>query len=134
MLKRFLKGELGTISEVDPWFVALLFAGDRRNYGEQISKMLNDGKWVIADRYVLSNIAFQGAKIKQQDEKSKLAGWILHTEFSLFNLPKPDKTIFIHMPMSFCRENITKQNRSRPRIFDGIDIRNRFLSERVYKC
>ena len=109
MLKRFLKGELGSLSEVDPWFVAMLFAGDRRNEGPSIAALLNEGKWVIADRYVLSNIAFQGAKIKSQKEKSELAHWILNTEYNVFHLPVPDQTFFIHMPLSFCRGNVLNQ-------------------------
>ncbi|HBG71617.1 MAG: hypothetical protein A2W93_08240 [Bacteroidetes bacterium GWF2_43_63] len=109
MLKRFLKGELGSLTEVDPWFVAMLFAGDRRNDGPAISKFLDEGKWVIADRYVLSNIAFQGAKIKALAEKKSLARWILHTEFDVFQLPVPDQTFFIHMPIAFCRNNVLNQ-------------------------
>lgn len=108
-LKRFLKGELGALEDVDPWFVAMLFAGDRRNHAEELYQKINAGKWIVADRYVLSNIAFQGAKLKSNDEKLAIAKWILHTEFEVFNLPKPDKTIFVHMPFSFCQKNISKQ-------------------------
>ncbi|MPM24459.1 Thymidylate kinase [bioreactor metagenome] len=137
MLKRFLKGELGTLSEVDPWFVAMLFAGDRRNEGKNISAMLDEGKWVIADRFVLSNIAFQGAKIANQSEKELLARWILHTEFEVFNLPKPDLTLFIHMPYSFCQKNVLNQRQGADRQYlDGkSDIHeadNTFQNE-VYK-
>jgi len=109
MLKRFLKGELGSLSEVDPWFVAMLFAGDRRNEAPAIKSLLDAGKWVIADRFVLSNIAFQGAKLKTTAEKEALSKWILHTEFDVFNLPRPDTTIFIHMPFSFCQNNVMNQ-------------------------
>lgn len=120
MLKRFLKGELGSLSEVDPWFVAMLFAGDRRNDGKNIAGMLDAGKWVIADRYVLSNVAFQGAKINSQTEKESLAGWILHTEFEVFGLPRPDLTVFIHMPYSFCHQNVLSQRQGADRAYlDG---------------
>jgi len=120
MLKRFLKGELGALNEVDPWFVALLFAGDRRNDAARIQSLLDKGTWVIADRYVLSNIAFQGAKIADPTEKKQLAEWILHTEFDVFNLPVPDKTIFVHMPFSFCQQNVQNQRSGDDRTYlDG---------------
>jgi len=120
MLKRFLKGELGSLNEVDPWFVALLFAGDRRNDAARIQSLLDKGTWVIADRYVLSNIAFQGAKISSSAEKKQLAEWILHTEFDVFNLPVPDKTIFVHMPFSFCQQNVQNQRSGDDRAYlDG---------------
>lgn len=137
MLKRFLKGELGTLTEVDPWFVAMLFAGDRRNESTAISKLLDEGKWIIADRYVLSNIAFQGAKLKSISEKEDLAKWVIHTEFDVFRLPRPDLTLFIHMPFSFCQNNVLNQRNGADRDYlDGkADIHeadNSFQTE-VYK-
>ena len=120
MLRKFLKGELGSIDEVDPYFVALLFAGDRRNAISWISERLDAGIWVIADRYVLSNIAFQGAKLKQINEKKKLASWILNLEFGHFELPKPDLTLFLHMPISFTKTQLNSQRKGDDRSYlDG---------------
>lgn len=120
MLKRFLKGELGALDEVDPYFVALLFAGDRKNAAQWINDQLNAGKWVIADRYVLSNIAFQGAKLNGEERKRKLANWVLDLEFDHFELPKPDLTLFLHMPFSFTEANLTKQREGEDRTYlDG---------------
>lgn len=120
MLKRFLKGELGALDEVDPYFVALLFAGDRKNAAQWINDQLDAGKWVIADRYVLSNIAFQGAKLSGKDRKRKLADWVLDLEFDHFELPIPDLTLFLHMPFSFTEANLTKQREGEDRDYlDG---------------
>lgn len=120
MLKRFLRGELGSLSEVDPWLVAMLFAGDRRNHAASIQQSLDQGQWIIADRYVLSNIAFQGAKIASESEREKLARWIMQTEFDYFGLPVPDKTLFIHMPFAFCENNIRSQRSGDDRTYlDG---------------
>lgn len=137
MLKRFLKGELGTLQEVDPFFVAMLFAGDRRNESERIKSLLHQGVWIVADRFVLSNIAFQGAKLPSQEEQIALARWILHTEFDVFDLPRPDLTLFLHMPFSFCKLNVEAQRNGSDRDYlDGkADIHeadNRFQEE-VYK-
>ncbi|PKP01078.1 MAG: dTMP kinase [Bacteroidetes bacterium HGW-Bacteroidetes-6] len=109
MLKRFLKGDLGSLDEVDPYFVAMLFAGDRKNEAEAIRDKLQQGIWVIADRYVLSNIAFQGAKLKTLEAREALAHWIMQTEFGLFELPRPDITLFLHMPFTFCENNVKNQ-------------------------
>ena len=32
LIARFLRGEMGRIDQVDPYLVALIFAGDRGNY------------------------------------------------------------------------------------------------------
>ena len=57
MIARFLRGELGSIEQVDPYVVALLYAGDRKDAATMIRQWLAEGKVVICDRYVYSNIA-----------------------------------------------------------------------------
>lgn len=137
MLRKFLKGELGSLDEVDPYFVALLFAGDRRNAITWIKERLDAGIWVVADRYVLSNIAFQGAKLKQIKEKKKLASWILDLEFGHFELAKPDLTLFLHMPISFTKALLNNQRKGDDRSYlDGEkDIHEADFSfqEKVYE-
>ena len=36
LIARFLRGELGSVEQVDPYIVALLFAGDRADMAPQI--------------------------------------------------------------------------------------------------
>ena len=55
LIARFLRGEFGGVNEVDPYLVALLFAGDRAAAGPQIRAWIAEGKAVVLDRYVYSN-------------------------------------------------------------------------------
>jgi len=50
LVARFLRGEMGPIDQVDPYLVALIFAGDRREAASQIRKWLDKGYLVIVDR------------------------------------------------------------------------------------
>jgi dTMP kinase len=95
LIAEYLRGEFGSIENVHPKLVALLFAEDRRDHKEQISSWLNEGHCVIMDRYVNSNIAFQCAKIKKHSEKKSLKEWILDLEFVCNKLPKPDISVFL---------------------------------------
>ena len=52
LIARFLRGELGSVESVDPYIVALLFAGDRADMAPQIRSWQSEGKVVIVDRYV----------------------------------------------------------------------------------
>ena len=52
LIARFLRGELGGVEQVDPYLVALLYAGDRNDAAAMIRGWLDEGKAVIADRYV----------------------------------------------------------------------------------
>ena len=72
LIARFLRGELGTVEAVDPYLVALLFAGDRGDAAAEIRQWLASGEAVVLDRYVYSNVAFQCAKLSSEDERRAL--------------------------------------------------------------
>ena len=85
-------------ANVDPYVACLYYAADRKyNIGEVI-KYLEKDYYVLLDRYTTSNLAHQGSKIKDKDERFNMYQWIDKLEFWLLKLPKPDKTIFLHMP------------------------------------
>ena len=101
LIARFLRGEFGTINEVDPYLVALLYAGDRKDASEMIQQWLKDGKIVLLDRYTYSNIAYQCAKLQEISAQEKLMQWILALEFDHFSIPRPDLNIFLDVPFAF---------------------------------
>ena len=107
LIAEFLRGEFGTLEEVHPKLVALLFANDRLEHVRKIREWLDEGCCVLADRYVASNIAFQCAKLKDEQEKTDLKNWILDFEFTHNRLPRPDKTFFLNVPISFIRKSLT---------------------------
>jgi dTMP kinase len=107
LIARFLRGELGHIDEVNPYLVALLYAGDRNNFKETIQQWLDDGYYVLADRYVYSNIAFQCAKLQDEQAVKELKQWILKTEYDSFKIPKPDANIFLEVPETFVKQQLS---------------------------
>ena len=84
---------------VDPHVVCLYYAADRKYAMPEIEKYLNDNYYVILDRYTTSNLAHQGSKIHDKDERFNMYQWIDKLEYWLLGLPKPDKTIFLHVPL-----------------------------------
>ena len=109
LVARFLRGELGDINNVNPYLIALIYAGDRNDAKHIIANWLNDGQLVLVDRYVYSNIAFQCAKLDNQEEKSKLSEWIKDLEYNYFKIPKPALNIFLNVPFEFTMQNLTNQ-------------------------
>ena len=101
LIARFLRGEFGALDEVDPYLVAMLYAGDRKDSSEMIARWLEEDKIVLLDRYTYSNIAYQCAKLDDEDERTKLRKWILDLEFEHFAIPKPDINIFLDVPFAF---------------------------------
>lgn len=84
---------------VDPHVVCLYYAADRKYEMPEIEKYLNDDYYVILDRYTTSNLAHQGSKIHDKDKRFNMYQWIDKLEYWLLGLPKPDKTIFLHVPL-----------------------------------
>lgn len=94
---------------VDPKVISLYYAADRKYNEKEIRKYLEEDYFVICDRYTSSNMAHQGSKIRNDDERFNMYQWIDKLEFWLLGLPKPDKTIFLHVPYSYAFE--LKKNR-----------------------
>lgn len=111
LIARFLRGEFGSIENVHPQLVALLFAEDRHAAKSLLEGWLTSGKVVLLDRYVFSNVAFQCAKSASVREADALRKWILDTEYGLFALPVPDVNLFLDVPLDFVSERL-KENRS----------------------
>ena len=124
LIARFLRGDLGSVESVNPYLVALLYAGDRADAATTIRQWLDDGKVVIVDRYVYSNIGYQCAKIADSKERNTLREWILHTEFEEFGIPKPDLSLFLDVPFAFTERKLTevREGEDREYLQGGKDI------------
>jgi len=107
LISRFLRGDFGSNDAVHPQLVALLFAEDRHGAAPQIKKMLEEGKTVLLDRYVYSNIAYQCAKLSDDKAAEDLRRWIFKTEFGDFAEPVADLNIFLDVPIGFVEKNLT---------------------------
>jgi len=83
---------------VDPHVVCLYYAADRKYNLSKIEEYIKKDYYVILDRYTTSNLAHQGSKIKDKDNRFDMYQWIDKLEYWLLQLPKPDKTIFLHVP------------------------------------
>lgn len=108
LIARFLRGELGDNNNVNPYLVALIYAGDRADSRQMLENWINQGVTVILDRYVYSNVAYQCAKLPTWDQKMSLKKWILDTEFEYFKIPKPDLNIFLDVPFEFTKRKLTE--------------------------
>lgn len=117
LISKFLRGEFGALDEVNPWLVAMLFAGDRRDAASEIKSWLDEGIYVLLDRYVYSNIAYQCAKLNNREEIAALKEWIFNLEFSHFLIPRPSLNIFLDVPRSFTKRNLQSGRSGEDRIY-----------------
>lgn len=124
LIARFLRGDLGSVESVNPYLVALLYAGDRADAAATIRGWLSEGKVVIVDRYVYSNIGYQCAKLPRGEARNMLKDWILHTEYEEFAIPRPDLSLFLDVPFAFTAKKLseTREGDDRAYLQGGKDI------------
>ncbi len=130
LIARFLRGDLGSLEQVNPYLVALLYAGDRADAAKQINAWLAEGKIVIVDRYVYSNIGYQCAKITDRDKRKELMEWILDVEYSHFAIPRPDISLFLDVPFAFTKARLSEEREGDDRSYlnGAADIHESSLS------
>jgi dTMP kinase len=117
LIARFLRGDFGDINFVNPYLVALIYAGDRKDASELIQSWLNQDYLVITDRYVYSNIAFQCAKLNNIKERKALKNWINHLEYNYNKIPKPDLGLFLDVPFEFTKQKLCQDRKGDDRAY-----------------
>jgi dTMP kinase len=109
MVGKFLNGDYGPLQSVDPHFSALLYAGDRFEAKPRLESMLNEGRIVLIDRYVASNLAHQVARATAE-KRSEFLRWIEHLEYSIYGLPREDLILYLRVPPSQAQRLVGKKS------------------------
>ena len=115
LLGECLNGTHGNFAEVSPKIASVLYAADRWESGEQIKKWLKTGHVVIADRYVSSNQIHQGGKLKDEKSRANFLKWLDTMEYEVFKIPRPDKIIFLHLPLKLSLKLINDRKKENPK-------------------
>lgn len=97
-VKKYLNGDYGPASSISPYTATLFYALDRFEASARIKKALTEGKIVICDRYVGSNMAHQGGKFTDPVEQRGFFVWEDSLEYQLLGLPRPTVNIFLKVP------------------------------------
>lgn len=104
----FLNGRFGSLADVNPFLVSLLYAGDRFESRKFLLDAIATNDVVVLDRYVPSNIAHQGAKVTGE-ERREIVEWITTIEHGLYELPQADLVLLLDLPAVEARQLIAKK-------------------------
>lgn len=101
-VKLYLDGKFGNnANDVSAKTASTFFALDRYiSYKTKWESDYKDGRIIIADRYVTSNMIHQASKIDDINEKDSFLEWLCDFEYNTYKLPIPDKVIFLDVPPS----------------------------------
>jgi len=109
MVGQFLNGDFGPLETVDPHFTALLYAGDRFEAKFRLDTALNQGKIVLADRYIGSNLAHQTARAPAAG-RSAFISWIEHLEYNIYNLPREALVLYLRVPPREAQQLVARKS------------------------
>ncbi|WP_280277128.1 dTMP kinase [Nocardia wallacei] len=110
--------------------MALLFALDRADARDELSKLLADNDIVLLDRYVASNAAYNAARTGQSAD-GEIASWVAELEFGRFELPVPDVQVLLDVPIEVAAERARRRGElDRTRDLDAYE-RDKRLQERT---
>ncbi|WP_273427091.1 dTMP kinase [Marinobacter sp.] len=128
----YLRGEFGDLNAVHPKLASMLFAGDRFEKKGEILSDLKMGKTIIMDRYVDSNLAHQCAKLGVEEHETFIS-WAEELEYQIYGLPRPDKTIFLDIPIEVSTKLVLlKKQRSYTQEQEDIHEKDHEYMRKVY--
>ena len=137
MVEQYLHGEFGTAEAVGPYRASILYAVDRYAAAQKIHGWLTAGSVVISNRYVASNMAHQGGKIKDAAERQRFFAWNHELEYTIFQIPQPDLNLILHVPATVAHALVDKKSdreylKGKKRDIHEDDLRHLADAERAY--
>ena len=100
LVKMYLGGEFGKKpGDVNAYAASLFYAVDRfASYKTNWGEYYNQNGVIVSGRYTTSNAVHQTSKMDQSEWQGFL-DWLYDLEYSKVGIPKPDKVIFLDMPI-----------------------------------
>lgn len=108
MVGQFLDGDFGRLADVDAHFSALLYAGDRMEAKPQLQRELAQGRLILADRYLASNLAHQGARVPAR-KRSAFLKWLLELEYKIHGIPREELVVLLRVPAAQAQRLVEKK-------------------------
>jgi len=128
LIEEYLNGKYGNSEEVGPYRASIFYACDRYDASFKIRKWLEQGRIIISDRYIASNVGHQGGKIKDNRERKEFIKWLYNLEYNIFEIPKPDITFILKTSSEFSIKlapKITeKEKKEKRRLYLGKKVRD----------
>lgn len=95
MVHKYLNWDYGR--EVWAKQASIFYAIDRFDSSFDLKKDLENYDYIITDRYVSGNMIHQAGKIQDNKDRDDFLEWLEDLEFNIFNIPRPDKVIFLNI-------------------------------------
>jgi len=115
---RFLAGEFGNLDSVSPYLLAYPYAMDRLGASPHIKAALAEGKIVLANRYVASNLAHQSGRLPK-NQRRNFVDWDIEFEYYLNGLPREDLLVYLYVPHKQVKKLMQNKDRGKREYLKG---------------
>ena len=114
LIKMYLNGKFGKDADsVNAYAASSFYAVDRyASFVEDWKNDYYDGKTLIFDRYVTSNMVYQGAKV-HPDYRIEFLKWLHDYEYEKLRLPLPDIVFYLKVHPEISLQNIEKRSKEK---------------------
>ena len=106
---KYLNGDYGSAEAVGPYTGSLFYALDRYDAARGIRAALNAGKVVLANRFTGSNMAHQGTKFNNPEERRGYYIWLDNLEFEMLRIPRPDLNLVLRVPAETAQQLVDRK-------------------------
>ncbi len=108
-VEKYLRGEYGTAEEVGAKRASLFYALDRFDVSEQMHAWLEEGIFIVSNRYVSSSMGHQAGKIEGKESRDEFLEWLEELEYNICGIPRPDETIFLYVPPEIGQQQVDQK-------------------------
>lgn len=112
LVKMYLAGEFGSDPDaVNPYAAGSFYAVDRfAGYVRDWREDYLAGSWILADRYTTANAIYQMEKLPREEWNAYLS-WMEDFEYGKLGLPKPDRVLFLDVPVELSQALLSQRYR-----------------------
>lgn len=110
LVKMYLDGEFSkNASDINAYAASSFYAVDRyASYKLYWENEYKNDKFILAARYVTSNAIYQMVKLPEEKWDEYLE-WLEKYEYQRLELPKPDRVIFLDMPVEVSQKLLSNR-------------------------
>lgn len=110
LVKMYLAGEFGKKpDDVNAYSASLFYAVDRyASYKTNWGEYYNNNGVIVSGRYTTSNAVHQTSKMDKSQWVDFL-DWLYDLEYNKVGIPKPDKVIFLDMPIDVSQKLLSSR-------------------------
>lgn len=110
LVKMYLVGAFGSKpNDVNAYAASVFYTVDRyASYKSNWGKFYDNGGTIVSGRYTTSNAVHQASKLTE-DKWEDFLSWLYDFEYNKIGIPKPDKVIFLDMPVEVSQKLLSSR-------------------------